>query len=162
MKNKNLFAFLGLFSASLLLAGCESTSDECSEAKETVNVAQGPTPGSAEDFRATGKDRVFFHFDRSHITEDASKILGQQAAWLSKYNNTKVVVEGHCDERGTREYNQALGAARAAAAQAVLASHGVDANRMTTISYGKDKPQVANAATEEDHARNRVAITVVQ
>jgi peptidoglycan-associated lipoprotein len=123
-------------------------------------VASGPVPGSAEDFRANIKDRVFFQFDRSNISAESRNTLEAQAGWLKAYPNTTGVVEGHCDSRGTREYNLALGKRRAVSAQSELSSMGVGSDRMKTVSYGKDRP-IVSGDTEEAYAQNRVAITAI-
>ena len=117
-------------------------------------------PGSQEDLAANAGDRVFFAFDSSEITPEAREILSKQAAWLQRYPNVTVTVEGHCDKRGTREYNLALGARRAEAAKQILIAQGVPAARISTISYGKERPLVAGD-DEEAYAQNRVDITRV-
>lgn len=118
-------------------------------------------PGSAADFVAqAGADHVLFGYDSYEIDETARAILGKQAEWLARYPAVKVTVEGHADERGTREYNLALGDRRATAAKNFLAAQGVDAGRMTTISYGKEKPAV-EGSDEAAWAQNRRAVTVV-
>jgi peptidoglycan-associated lipoprotein len=118
------------------------------------------TPGSQEDFIAnTASDRIYFGFDQYNIDTEDMATLQSQAAWLRRYPATRVMVEGHADERGTRDYNLALGARRANAARNYLASLGVDPARIDTISYGKERP--ANpASTEEAWAANRRAVTV--
>jgi peptidoglycan-associated lipoprotein len=118
-------------------------------------------PGSQEDLAQTAGDRVFFAFDRSDISPQAQQTLTRQAEWLRRYPNVMVRIEGHCDERGTREYNLALGARRAAAAKNVLVALGTPASRISTISYGKDRPVVIGS-NEAAWAQNRVAITTVQ
>ena len=100
----------------------------------------GPVPGSAEEFRVTVGDRIFFGYDRFDLTPEARAILERQAAWLRRYPNVRLLVEGNCDERGTREYNLALGARRAAAARDYIVSLGISGDRMTTVSYGKERP----------------------
>ncbi len=117
-------------------------------------------PGSQQDLEASAGDRVFFAFDRSDITPEAQQILARQADWLRRYPNVTVTIEGHCDERGTREYNLALGERRAQAAKNVLVASGVPASRISTISYGKERPIVVGS-NEEAWAQNRVAITTV-
>ena len=117
-------------------------------------------PGSQQDLAQTAGDRVFFAFDRSDISPEAQQTLQRQAEWLQHYPNVAVTVEGHCDERGTREYNLALGERRANAAKQVLLAAGVSPARVSTISYGKDRP-VVPGSTEEAWAQNRVAITTV-
>src|SRR5215467_3728772 len=102
--------------------------------------SQGPVPGSVEDFRVSVGDRVFFGYDRFDLSPEARSVLERQAAWLRQYPNVRLMVAGNCDERGTREYNLALGARRAAAARDYLVSLGVAANRVETVSYGKERP----------------------
>jgi len=121
----------------------------------------GPTPGSRADFVAqAGSDTVHFATDSSDIDTEAQSILTKQAAWLAKYPNVRVTVEGHCDERGTREYNLALGDRRANAAKNFLVNAGVNPARISVISYGKERP-VATGSDEESWAQNRRAVSVV-
>ena len=121
----------------------------------------GPTPGSRADFVAqAGSDTVHFATDSSDIDSEATGILTKQAAWLAKFPNVRVTIEGHCDERGTREYNLALGDRRANAAKNFLVNAGVNAARISVISYGKERP-IATGSDEEAWAQNRRAVTVV-
>jgi peptidoglycan-associated lipoprotein len=122
---------------------------------------QGPVPGSAADFVAQmmGRDTIHFALDKFTVDPADMPALQAQAQWLMKYPAKKATIEGHCDERGTREYNLALGERRATAAKNYLVSLGVDASRLTTISYGKERP-VDPASTEEAWAKNRRAVTV--
>ena len=117
-------------------------------------------PGSQQDLEASAGDRVFFAFDRSDITPEAQEILARQADWLRRYPNVTVTIEGHCDERGTREYNLALGERRAQAVKNVLVASGIPASRISTISYGKERPAVVGSS-EEAYAHNRRAVTTV-
>jgi peptidoglycan-associated lipoprotein len=117
-------------------------------------------PGSQQDLEASAGDRVFFAFDRADITPESQEILTRQADWLRRYPNVTVTIEGHCDERGTREYNLALGERRAQAAKNVLVAAGIPASRISTISYGKERPIVVGS-NEEAWAQNRVAVTTV-
>ena len=117
-------------------------------------------PGSQQDLEASAGDRVFFAFDRSDITPEAQEILARQADWLRRYPNVTVTIEGHCDERGTREYNLALGERRAQAVKNVLVASGIPASRISTISYGKERPAVVGSS-EEAYAQNRRAVTTV-
>jgi peptidoglycan-associated lipoprotein len=117
-------------------------------------------PGSQQDLAATAGDRIFFTFDSAEVTPEAQLILQRQAEWLKRYPNVTVTIEGHTDERGTREYNLALGERRAQAARNVLVALGISASRMSTISYGKERPEVPGS-TEEAYAQNRRAMTVV-
>lgn len=124
-------------------------------------VQTGVVPGSREDFmQSVQADRVLFDTDSSDIDGQARPILDSQAAWLAKYPNVRITIEGHCDERGTREYNLALGERRANSAKNYLASAGVDASRITTISYGKERPE-AMGSDESAWAQNRRAVTVI-
>jgi peptidoglycan-associated lipoprotein len=123
-------------------------------------VSRSAVPGSQQDLEASAGDRVFFAFDRSDITPEAQETLARQAEWLRRYPNVTVTIEGHCDERGTREYNLALGERRAQAVKNVLVALGIPASRISTISYGKERPAVVGS-TEEAYAQNRRAVTVV-
>ncbi len=126
-----------------------------------ATVGNANVPGSAADFAAqAGSDHVLFQYDSYELDEDARTILGKQAEWLARYPQTRITVEGHADERGTREYNLALGDRRATAAKNFLAAQGVDTGRMTTISYGKERPAV-DGSDEAAWAQNRRAVTVV-
>lgn len=117
-------------------------------------------PGSAEDLRVNVGDTVHFDYDRYELRDEDRNILQRQASWLQKYPQIRVTVEGHCDERGTREYNLALGARRANAAKEYLVSLGVSAGRVDTISYGKERP-VCTQSSEDCYAQNRRAVTIV-
>jgi len=158
---------IALFGALLMLAACSSPPPP----PEPPPGPPGPpggagigsrniVPGSQQDLEASAGDRVFFAFDRSDITPEAQQILSRQADWLRRYPNVTVTIEGHCDERGTREYNLALGERRAQAAKNVLVASGIPASRISTISYGKERPTVVGS-NEEAWAQNRVAITTV-
>lgn len=117
--------------------------------------------GSQEDLIVNVGDRVYFGYDRSDLTPEALQQLNLQAQWLNQYSNLSVVVEGHADERGTREYNLALGDRRAAAVREALMSMGVSPSRINVISYGKERPEVVGS-NAEGWARNRRAVTTVQ
>lgn len=125
-----------------------------------VTNPSGPTPGSAEDFRVSVGDRVFFGYDRFDLSTEARAVLERQAAWLRRYPNVRVLVAGNCDERGTREYNLALGARRSAAARDFLVSLGIDGGRIESVSYGKERPLDARA-NEEAWSVNRNAQTQI-
>ena len=116
--------------------------------------ATGPVPGSVQDFVVSAGDRVFFDFDAYSIRPDAVQVLAQQAEWLKRYPAVRVRVEGNCDERGTVEYNFALGARRANSVKEFLVAHGVSAARIETVSYGKARP-IDGGAGEEAWAHNR-------
>jgi peptidoglycan-associated lipoprotein len=141
--------------AVLLLAACESTDSQ------NVTVGNAATPGSAGDFQANIRDRVFFPFNKASLSDDAKKVLEAQAAWLKTYGSTKATLAGHTDVRGTRDYNLALGARRAEAVKASLSSMGIAADRLKTMSFGKDKPE-ATGTTDRDHALNRRVVTVIE
>jgi peptidoglycan-associated lipoprotein len=125
-------------------------------------VAQntGPIPGSQQDFVINVGELVYFDFDKADIRADAQPILTGQSAWLRRYPQVRVRIEGNCDERGTREYNFALGARRAESVRDFLIAHGVDGARITTISYGKERP-LDPGSDEQAWARNRNARTAI-
>ncbi len=117
-------------------------------------------PGTQQDFTVNVGDRIFFDTDSSVVRADAQQILARQAQWLNQYPSYTITVEGHADERGTREYNLALGARRAAAARDFLVSRGVAGNRLRTISYGKERP-VAVCDDISCWSQNRRAVTLL-
>ena len=140
-------------------SGSESASSQTGQGQGGVGNAV--VPGSRADFlQSVPADRIFFALDDYSIDDQDRQVLNAQAAWLRQHPNVRVTIEGHCDERGTREYNLALGDRRANAATNYLAAQGVDVSRMTTISYGKERP-VALGSDEESWAKNRRAVTVV-
>jgi peptidoglycan-associated lipoprotein len=150
---------LSAVAAIALLAACESAPD--TTGTNTGAGAGGPRPGSQEDLIATaGSDRVFFDFDSSVIRADGRTTLDRQAAWFATNAAVRATIEGHTDERGTREYNLALGQRRANATRDYLVARGVAGARLATISYGKDRP--ASVGSDEGAwAQNRRAVTVV-
>jgi peptidoglycan-associated lipoprotein len=143
--------------ATLAVAGCASKKTPNSAADLGLGAA---TPGSAQDFTVNVGDRIFFDTDSTVIRADAQQTLSKQAQWLNQYGNYAITVEGHADERGTREYNLALGARRAAAARDFLVARGVKSNRIRTISYGKERP-VAVCDDISCWSQNRRAVTVL-
>ena len=146
---------------TLAIAGCASKKNMPNNANELgLGGAGAATPGSQQDFTVNVGDRIFFDTDSTSIRADAQQTLARQAQWLAKYPNYAITIEGHADERGTREYNLALGARRAAATRDYLISQGVPANRMKTISYGKEKP-VAVCDDISCWSQNRRAVTVL-
>lgn len=149
---------LSAFAAIALLAACESTPDASSA---NTGAGAGPRPGSQEDLVASAGDRVFFDFDSSALRGDARSTLDRQGQWMATNGAVRVTIEGHADERGTREYNLALGQRRANATRDYLLARGVAGARMSTISYGKDRPAVVGS-NESAWAQNRRAVTVVQ
>jgi len=157
--------FLIAFATIAMLGACSSTPDPAPTPTPTPQPPvtappSGPTAGSLEDFRVSVGDRVFFGYDRYDLSAEARSVLERQAAWLRQYPNVRILVAGNCDERGTREYNLALGARRAAAARDYLVSLGVVANRLETVSYGKENP-VDPRANEEAWSVNRNAHTQI-
>lgn len=124
------------------------------------HVPTGPVAGSVEDFVQNAGDRVFYGYDRHDLTPEARETLRRQAAWLASYSGTRIIVSGNCDERGTREYNLALGARRANAARDYLVSQGVDPSRISTVSYGKERPTCRESG-EACWAVNRNATTSI-
>lgn len=131
------------------------------EAPPPASTGTTTIPGSRADFlQQAGTDTVHFGTDAYDIDSEAQSILSRQAAWLSKNPNVAVTIEGHCDERGTREYNLALGDRRANAAKNYLVNAGISASRLSVISYGKERP-VATGSDEASWAQNRRAVTVV-
>jgi peptidoglycan-associated lipoprotein len=126
-----------------------------------VIPALGPLPGSQQDFVANiTSDRIFFGFDQFNVDAEDQAALRSQATWMQRYPAVRVTLEGHADERGTRDYNIALGERRANAAKNALAAMGVDPARVDVISYGKERPD-AVGSNEESWARNRRAVTVI-
>ena len=146
---------------ALLAAACaKSPSELDGQLAGGAGGAGAATPGSAQDFVVNVGDRVFFDTDSTSLNTEAQTVLGRQAQWLALYPRYTVTVEGHADERGTREYNLALGARRAKAAQDFLAARGVASTRIRTISYGKERP-VALCDQDSCWAQNRRAVTVL-
>jgi peptidoglycan-associated lipoprotein len=145
--------------AALAIAGCASKKTPNSAADLGLG-AGAASPGSAQDFTVNVGDRIFFDTDSSAIRADAQGTLTRQAQWLNKYPTYAIQIEGHADERGTREYNLALGARRAAATRDYLVARGVAANRLRTISFGKEKP-VAVCDDISCWSQNRRAVTAL-
>jgi peptidoglycan-associated lipoprotein len=154
---------------ALALAGCSKKAPEelppppvTSAPTPTPTGPQGPTPGSEAHFVQVmnGQDTIYFDTDRYNIDSADQVALQQQAQYLAQYPNVRATVEGHCDERGTREYNLALGERRANAAKNYLVSLGVAASRITTVSYGKERPK-ALGSNEQAWAQNRRAVTII-
>jgi peptidoglycan-associated lipoprotein len=157
---------LSAFAALLLLAACSSTpSDQGTGSNSGNNTASSSTsgvqPGTQDDLKQNVGDRVFFDYNKWNVRADQRATLDRQAEWLKRFPQVTVTVEGHADERGTREYNLALGAKRAAAAKNYLVAAGINPNRIDTISYGKERPE-AQGSNEEAYRQNRRAVTVVK
>lgn len=168
MKSLKLLAML---SALTLVAACEtapqggSNVDVTNSQLPTNTTTQDSTygtarPGSQQDLEQNVGDRVFFGYDSSVLTSEGQRTLERQAAWLKQYSTVNVSLEGHADERGTREYNIALGERRANAAKNYLVSLGVSSSRINVVSYGKERPAVLGS-TEDAYAQNRRGVTVV-
>ncbi|MFW6413270.1 MAG: peptidoglycan-associated lipoprotein Pal [Oceanicaulis sp.] len=164
-------AFAAVAGFGLLTTACASRPEapvepETPEVREEVRDTRpaepaGPVPGSEQDFEVNAGDRVFYGYDQSTLTNEARETLRRQAAWLASYPNTRVLIAGNADERGTREYNLALGARRANAARDFLVSLGVEPARIETTSYGEERP-VCRESTEQCYALNRNATTTIQ
>ena len=171
------FKFLSLFAAVLLVSACSTASEESasaggdggvnatgtypSESKAKKAAAASTMMGTQEDLVVNVGDRVFFDFDKYNLKPDARQVLEKQAVWLKKYPALTISVEGHADERGTREYNLALGERRANSTKDYLVALGVPASRIRTISYGKERP-VALGSNEAAWAQNRRSVTMVR
>ena len=152
-----------LCAAVLLLVACGSSEETVATGGGgTVATPStgGPRDGTVEDFQVNVGDRVFFALDSSELTPQARSILDRQAAWLNQYPQAQLRIEGHCDERGTREYNLALGDRRANAVRNYLVSQGVTSGRLETISYGKERPAVVGS-NESAWAQNRRGVSVI-
>ena len=145
-----------VLAAALTISACASQPADNAQA----SAAGQATPGSQQDFVVNVGDRVFFETDSSELTPQSRSTLDKQAQWLTNYNQYAFTIEGHADERGTREYNIALGARRAQTARDYLISRGIQANRMRTISYGKERP-VAVCNDISCWSQNRRAVTVL-
>ncbi|NIZ03616.1 peptidoglycan-associated lipoprotein Pal [Thalassospira lucentensis] len=161
---------LSVFAAAALLAACETAPDSSAttggEGVSSVNQPSSSSSTSLQEsspewFAVNVGDRVFFGLDKYDLSGEARRTLELQAAWLKKYPQYKVVVEGHADERGTREYNLALGERRASSAKDYLIALGIDPSRIETISYGKERP-VALGHDEASWAKNRRAVSVIR
>ena len=158
-----------VLSAALLLAAC-------THKQEAVNTAPPPVPppapqqqqavtssiipGSAQDFKVNVGDTVHFALNQYNIEDSDKATLNKQAAWLARYPSVRLNVEGHCDERGTREYNLALGARRANAVKEFLVAQGVSAARLETVSYGKERP-ICTDSSEDCWSQNRRGVSVI-
>jgi len=141
------------------LSGCAQNRSNLPDNAGDLGLS-GAAPGSTQDFTVNVGDRIFFDTDSSVIRADAQTTLARQAQWLNQYPNYQITVEGHADERGTREYNLALGERRAAIVKDFLVSQGVDPARIDTISYGKERP-IAAGSSEQAWAQNRNGFTQI-
>lgn len=173
------FSYIACVAAALALSACESSPEVNSSASGdgsanapttsqaggagsgiTSQRVAGPVAGSSEDFVVNVGDRVLFGFDRFDLSPEARTTIENQVTWLKSYPGIRINVEGHADERGTREYNLALGERRANSVRDYMIALGVAAARVTTISYGKERP-VDPGSNDDAWANNRRAVTVV-
>jgi peptidoglycan-associated lipoprotein len=153
----------GSSGSSETVASTELTTGDASILADLNNTTLGgPSvePGSQEDLIVNVGDRVYFSFNSAALDSDAQQLLHEQAAWLKQNYNTSITIEGHCDERGTREYNLALGEQRAQAVKNWFILLGVDSSRLSTISYGKERPAVIGS-NEGAWSQNRRSVTTV-
>jgi peptidoglycan-associated lipoprotein len=157
--SKHGLKFAAALAVALALGACAKSPTDL-DALNTSGGAGAATPGSQRDFVVNVGDRVFFDSDSSELSPTAQATLNKQAQWLNRYGNYAFTIEGHADERGTREYNFALGARRAAHVKEYLISRGVAASRIRTISYGKERP-VATCDEQRCWSQNRRAVTVL-
>jgi len=170
--------FVSALAGVLLLAACSTSSQDSGSVNtdgdmmmgdrapisglESVDsTAFGPTPGTQQDLVVNIGDRIFFDYDQYDLRAAARTVIEQQVRWLAKYPNLKIIVEGHCDERGTREYNLALGDKRAMSVRNYMIALGIDPSRIETISFGKERPSVLGSDIES-WAQNRRGVTVVE
>ncbi|HUO02507.1 MAG TPA: peptidoglycan-associated lipoprotein Pal [Rhizomicrobium sp.] len=157
-----------VLSAALLLAACTHKQEAVNTAPPPVTppppqqqaVTSSIIPGSAQDFKVNVGDTVHFALNQYNIEDNDKATLNKQAAWLARYPSVRLNIEGHCDERGTREYNLALGARRANAVKEFLVAQGVSAARLETISYGKERP-ICTESNEDCWAQNRRGVSVI-
>lgn len=171
MKYRRLLPALAV---AALLAACSNASEENGGATGagmnsgsaggmggSSSSMNGPAPGSAEEFMTVVGDRVFFGLDKYTVSPEGQAILRNQATWLKRYPNRSLVIEGHADERGTREYNLALGERRATSVRDFLAAQGIAPQRLRVVSYGKERPACAQSS-EECWSMNRRGVSVLQ
>lgn len=155
MKYLQGMKLVAVLAVALSMGACANKTGLGSDA-----MANAATPGSQQDFVVNVGDRVFFESDQTDLSPQATATLDKQAQWLQTYNRYSFTIEGHADERGTREYNIALGARRAQSVRSYLTSRGIDPSRMRTISYGKERP-VAVCNDISCWSQNRRAVTVL-
>lgn len=152
--------FAAVLGATLAVTACAKAPPEDPNAVANYAGTRAATPGSAQDFALNVGDRVFFDSDSAELTPTAQATLDKQARWLQHYSRSNFTIEGHADERGTREYNFALGARRAEATKNYLIARGISPNRIRTTSYGKERP-VAVCNDISCWSQNRRAVTVL-
>ena len=160
---------LAMVAGMCLLAACGTAKKDAAESANmdskdrsvsSESTMAAPTPGTAEELMQVIGDRVYFGFDQYNLTDESQRMVARWADWLTTHRGLKVVVEGHADERGTREYNLALGDRRAAEVRNQLLSLGVDGSRVETVSYGKERP-VDPASDPTAWAKNRRGVMVL-
>ena len=150
-------------SDSVSVSSSDPASGDAGILEDLLNTTLGGPniePGTAEDLIVNVGNRVYFDYDSAELTSDSQELLQDQAAWLKQHNKASITIEGHCDERGTREYNLALGEKRAQAVKNYLNSLGVDKSSLNTISYGKERPAVVGS-NDGAWAQNRRSVTTV-
>jgi len=161
LKKLLLLVVTGFFLASCAATNTQQGGDvDAASSSSNSGSDSSITAGTQEDLIVNVGDRVFFEFDSSELTVDGQATLDAQAAWLMQYPDTNITIEGHADERGTREYNLALGDKRAFAVYSYLAQAGIDTNRMEYISWGKERPEVVGS-DETAYSQNRRGVTTV-
>lgn len=148
------FKFAAICLVFLAIAGCSKKN------RPSLDAGGEAVPGSVAEFQTVVGDRIYFLVDQSSLTPEAQQTLTKQGEWMKRYKNVTVQIEGHADERGTREYNIALSARRATVTREFLMAQGLEPNRITTIAYGKERP-VALCDAESCWSQNRRAVTVV-
>jgi peptidoglycan-associated lipoprotein len=159
-------SFLSALAAAALLAACSSdvpvneVSGDSSGAATQEAMTGAPVPGSLEDFNQNVGNTVYFDLDRYELKAEAQSQLQRQAAWLQQYPAATMTIEGHCDERGTREYNLALGERRASSVANYLVALGIDKARVSVISYGKERP-LCTESDESCWSQNRRGVTSI-
>ena len=156
--------FLSLFAVAVLMTACSTMEQEAIEPDGSFQQAEtfeGSVPGSYEDFKSNVPDRIFFDFDSSALDSNSKATLDHQSEWLAQYPSVDIIVEGHADARGTREYNLALGERRSKSIKDYLMAKGVDVNRIHTVSYGKERPEF-EGDSEEVYGKNRRGVSVIQ
>jgi peptidoglycan-associated lipoprotein len=158
-----LARFVAVAGALALLAACSHAPEPAPGPGGPMGPGMGASrfgPGSQQDLAASAGDRVFFDYDQVDIKPEGQQTLQKQSEWLRRYPNVTVTIEGHWDERGTREYNLALGERRAQAVKNVLVALGIPAGRISTISYGKERPEIPHS-DDSSYAQNRRGVTTV-
>ncbi len=163
-KQEMSFKIVMSLATVVALAACESTEETRSGMHDWPNPSasvEGAAPGSAEHFKQNATDTVYFELNKHNVDAAGQGAVESQSKWLKEYPAANVAVEGHCDERGTSEYNLALGERRAHSVKKSLVASGIDGSRVETVSYGKERPAVVGSG-EEAWSKNRRAVTVVR